>query len=415
MALKNPCLMIFFLLIIWQDVAFSQTSNPDSVNITLPEADSLFLLKNQAIIAEKFNIDAARAQIIQARVFINPTLNLTQNIYNPERKTWFEATDAGESSASIQKLFLLAGKRNKKISLASLNYEKEEHSYFDLLRTLKLNLHSSFYSLYFLNKSLKVYDREIASMSALIGVFERQLLNGYVSKKEVLRLKAGLFSLENEKLGLLSQYSALQSDLNVLMHTVNTKFIPNITEPEGKRSIDSLRLQALIDSAFSYRYDLKSAQWDVKISEANLRYQKALAVPDLTLSMGWDRNGSFIHNYNYLGLQIDLPFFDRNQGNIKTARFTNESMKAHLVSEEDQVRADVIQAYSVLLENEKLYKKFDTNFIGDFEALITELIHNYEKKNIGLLEFLDFYEAYKQNQVQFNNLRNSRMKQLPFY
>lgn len=73
------------------------------------------------------------------------------------------------------------------------------------------------------------------------------------------------------------------------------------------------------------------------------------------------------------------------------------------------MKADVIQAYSVALENDALYKKFDTKFAYDMEQLSEEMLKNFEKKNISMLEFLDFYDAYKQNLIQYNNLQNNRL------
>ena len=151
------------------------------------------------------------------------------------------------------------------------------------------------------------------------------------------------------------------------------------------------------------------AQSDVDISQMNLSYQKALAIPDLTLSAGWDRNGSFVHNYNYIGLQFDLPFFNRNQGNIKTAKFDIESNKLKVQSTKDRVKADIIQAYAAVLENDDLYSKFDAKFAEDMDQLTVEMLKNFEKKNISMLEFLDFYDAYKQNVIQINTLQNNRL------
>ncbi|HEY4787182.1 MAG TPA: TolC family protein, partial [Bacteroidales bacterium] len=174
-------------------------------------------------------------------------------------------------------------------------------------------------------------------------------------------------------------------------------------------SADSLKLQPLIDTAFVCRYDLKMAKSDLSINQVNLVYQKALAVPDLTVIAGWDRNGSFVHNYNFVGLQMDLPFFNRNQGNIKTANFNVESSKLKLQSTEDQVKSDVTQSYATLQETSRLYQKFDNKFVNDLEALNQEVVRNYEKRNISLLEFLDFYDAYKENMIQLNTLQNNRI------
>jgi cobalt-zinc-cadmium efflux system outer membrane protein len=151
------------------------------------------------------------------------------------------------------------------------------------------------------------------------------------------------------------------------------------------------------------------AQSDLKISEMNLAYQKALAIPDVTLSGGWDRNGSYVHNYNYLGVQTTLPFFNRNQGNIKSAGFIEENSKYKLQNAEEQVKADVITAYSNALETNRLYELFDKKFISDMDDLTREMLRNFEKRNISLIEFLDYYEAYKENQIQINKLMYNRI------
>ena len=394
---------------------FTQELFKDTVSISLKDAENIFLKKNLTLLAEKYNIDAAKAQIIQSRVWDNPTFNINQNIINTSYKDnggreLFDFTNNGETSIQIQQLFLIAGKRNKRVQISQLSAQKEEHNYYDMLRTLKYTLRSDYYTIYYLQQTLNVYKKEITSLTKLINVFEAQSEKGYVSKKEVLRLKATLFTLENEKLGYVTQMQNNLADFNVLLQTTNTFYI---TMPEDLTksftSASSLSLQALLDTALLNRTDLLMAQSDIDINEMNYKYQKSLAIPDLTLSAGWDRNGSFIHNYNYIGLQFDLPFFNRNQGNIKTAKFNIESSKLKVQSVKDRVKADVIQTYSVALENDALYKKFDTKFANDMEQLSEEMLKNFEKKNISMLEFLDFYDAYKQNLIQYNNLQNNRL------
>jgi cobalt-zinc-cadmium efflux system outer membrane protein len=403
---------LFFSLSILIFISFNSSAQEnfkDAKPISIAEADSVFLSRNLLLLAEKYNVDATQAQIMQARLFNNITLNLSQNVYDPERKLWFDASSKGETASSIQKLFLLAGKRNKLIKIAELSYNKEEQNYFDLIRTLKYSLRSDFYNIHFLKQTLKVYDKEITSLSKLIDVFEGQFEKGYVSKKEVLRLKSFLFSLETEKQGYLTQLISNLADFNVLLHTSNINYNPQVDADRIKYvSLDSLKLQSLIDTAIIHRYDLMMAQSDVIINKANLSYQQALATPDITLAAGWDRNGSFVHNFNFISMQIDLPFFNRNQGNIKSARFNVESSKAKLMSTIDVIQSDVTQAYANVLETDRLYHRFDAKFVDDLDALAGEMIKNYEKKNIGVVEFLDYYDAYKTNIIQINNLKNNR-------
>ena len=415
MTFKN--LIFFSLSLVSLNLKGQEVFN-DTLKLSLRQADSVFIMQNLALLSEKCNINSVKAQIIQARLFNNITIEATQNVINTEYQTnggrkWFDMTDKGESSAQLQKLFRLAGKRNKQIQLAELTASREEQVYFDLLRTLKYSLRSDFYNLYYLRRIIRVYDKEIGSMHKLIDGYQSQFEKGFVSKKELLRLKSALFSLENEKIGFTSQIISAQNDFNVMMHTSNIFYAPQFDENSLlKFSPENLKLQVLIDTAFVHRYDLKMAQSDLNINRANLAYQKSLAVPDLTLSAGWDKNGSFVHNYNYIGMQIDLPFFNRNQGNIKSAQFNIESSQYKVQGAQDIVKSDVLGAYANALETNKLYNKFDNSFIADLDDLNQEMLKNYEKKNISLIEFLDYYDAYKVNAVQLNTLLYNRINAL---
>lgn len=406
---------LFFIFLLISVNLYGQEVFKDTLKISLQQADSIFISQNLSLLSEKCNISAVKAQIIQAKLFTNFTIAATQNIINTEYKTnggrkWIDFTDKGETSAQIQKLFRLAGKRNKQIQLAELTANREEQVYFDLLRTLKFSLRSDFYNLFFLRQILKVYDKEIASMHKLIEAYQSQFEKGFISKKELLRLKSSLFSLENERIGYSSQLIGVQNDFNIMLHTSNVFYLPQFEANAAiKFSPSDLKLQALIDTAYIHRYDLKMAQSDLSINKINLAYQKSVAVPDLTLSAGWDRNGSFVHNYNFIGMQIDLPFFNRNQGNIKTAKFIVESSKYKIQSTEDQVKYDVLGAYANAIETNQLFNKFDNTFLADLDELNNEMLKNFEKRNISLIEFLDYYDAYKENAVQLNTLLYNRI------
>ena len=41
-----------------------------------------------------------------------------------------------------------------------------------------------------------------------------------------------------------------------------------------------------------------------------------------------------------------------------------------------------------------------------------EVMSNYQKRNIGLLEFIDFYDSYKQNTLQLNAIKFNKINAL---
>jgi cobalt-zinc-cadmium efflux system outer membrane protein len=109
---------------------------------------------------------------------------------------------------------------------------------------------------------------------------------------------------------------------------------------------------------------------------------------------------------------MDLPFFNRNQGNIKAAKLSIEQTKLQLQSVQAVVESDVATNYKIALRQQQLTSSIDPAFRQNFTHLIGEVFKNYQLRNISLLEFLDFYESYKDNIVQTNNLEYNYLNSL---
>jgi cobalt-zinc-cadmium efflux system outer membrane protein len=325
----------------------------------------------------------------------------------------------GEVSVGLSQVIMLAGKHNKQVKIAQTNATLSEYQFYDLLRTLKHTLRTDFFNIHFLLQSSKAYDTEIAALQQVTNAFALQKGKGYVSEKEVIRVKAQLYSLQSEYNDLKSQINDVQSELRVLLQARNVFVIPDLNA-EKLNALNPMRypLIAIIDSAYSTRPDLKIARLNTDLSKQNYNLQKAMAVPDLSIQLGYDQQGSYINNLTTLGFGIDLPVLNRNQGNIKSAKALIKYNEATF----DATRASVDeQIYSTLkkaIENDKLLKSRDALFESDFSRLQTEVLKNYQVRNISLLDFLDFYDSYKQNILQINSIQFNRVsafEDLNFY
>jgi len=72
----------------------------------------------------------------------------------------------------------------------------------------------------------------------------------------------------------------------------------------------------------------------------------------------------------------------------------------------------VASNYKIALRQEQVYNSFDPKFKHDFTHLVEEVYKNYEKRNISLLEFLDYYDTYKTNTLLTNSLLLNRVTSL---
>ena len=386
----------------------------DTLRITLQDAETQFLQHNFLLLAAKYQVSVADAAIIQAKLYPNPNLFIEQGAYNPETKKWFDLSSTGQTALALQQVIILAGKRNKQIDLAKINAQISIYQFYDLIRTLRYQLRSSFYTLHFLQEPVAIYDKEIESLRTLIDVYNVQYKKGNVAFKELARLQALQFSLQNERLDLIKQINENQASLSLLISDTLAKPIRPVVDEKYLKSIDVTKVNynELIDSALINRFDLKAAQSQVQLSEANLRLQKALRVPDLTLGASYDKAGSYVQNYNALTAAIDLPFWNRNQGNIKAAQFQINANHQMQSQAELQVRGDINKAYQRLLESDRLFKGASLEFTGDYENLLDGILRAYQNHTISLLEFIDYYEAYKDSKLQFNRLQSERMDAL---
>src|SRR4030095_5465027 len=125
----------------------------------------------------------------------------------------------------------------------------------------------------------------------------------------------------------------------------------------------------------------------VQLSQSNFALQKALRTPDLLLGANYDKAGNYVRNYNALSVAIDLPFWNRNQGNIKAAQFQIEENKQLQSQAELQVKNEISNAYRQLMDTDKLYKTASLEFTSDYEKLLEGITRGYQNHTISLLEF----------------------------
>jgi cobalt-zinc-cadmium efflux system outer membrane protein len=386
--------------------AKSNIINPDTIHLTIDSVENIFLHKNLLLLAERYNMDAQKALVIQAKLFPNPTFTLGTPIYQTATKQFFPIGGNGEISAGISQVILLANKHNRQLKVAETNSAIEEWQFYDLLRTLKHTLRTDFFNIHYLLKSAKVYDMEIVALQHVSNAFVQQKDKGYVSEKEEIRIKAQLYSLESEYNDLNSQINDLQSELRLMLQTKNVFIIPQAdTTTMAALNPTKYPISTLIDSAYSARPDLKMAELNVDLSTQNYYLQKAMAVPDVTLQFGYDQQGSYIHNLATVGISIDLPFLNRNQGNIKSSKALIKSNQASMEEMKTNVEEQIYNALQKAINNDQLIKSRDKTFETDFKNLLNGVLTNYQERNISLLDFLDFYDSYKENILQFNSLK----------
>ncbi len=387
----------------------------DTVRLTLPDAEQRFVQNNLQVLAQRYNITAAQALAVQARLIDNPTILIDQNAILQavhRRELDGGAGMAGNQFAfQAQQLFALAGRRRAAGKAAQQAAVVETFNLEDLVRNLRFQLRTTYYDIYFRQQTLRVYDNEIPSLRHTVDLYQSQFEKGNIALKEVIRLKAFLFTLESERLGLVTEQASAQADLHILLRdSTRSAYLPVV---DGRRvrdlSLAPYPEQQLTDTALVRRADLLARRAEVQRQNLNLNLQRAVATPDLAVGYSYDRFGSYINNYQSVTLGVAVPIFNRNQGNIQAAKAQINIAQAQAAQQQLVVRREVHEAYQVAQRQDELYQHTSRD-TTPFARLIDNIEQSYTKRLISVVEYLDFYEAYKNNVIQLNTLRANRMR-----
>ncbi|WP_337940238.1 TolC family protein [Parabacteroides sp.] len=394
------------LLLILQAFNGSAKAENQSIKLTLQEAGERFSTNNLELIAERYNIDMAEAEVIQAKLFENPVISLEQNVYNRLNGKYFDMGKEGEAVVEIEQLIYIAGQRNKRVRVEKLNKEMAVHQFEEVLRTLRSELNSKFIELYYTQKSLSVYDKEIEYLSQLLEVMKVQSDKGNVSLLEKSRIQALLLSLQQERNDTSNQLISLQGDMKLLLGLNASDIFEPVFDESVLKQVDIASVPFVeLNNRLAERPDLKIARTNIQASRANVSLQKSLAFPEVSLKGSYDRAGNFCDNYFAIGLSISIPVFNRNQGNIKSARLSVLQNTNREELARKQAEKELFTSYARLEKAVKLYSSSNYELERDFETIIDGVNTNFRKRNISLLEFIDYYQAYKETCLQLYQTR----------
>ncbi|MDP1971989.1 MAG: TolC family protein [Sediminibacterium sp.] len=376
------------------------------ISLELNDCERLFQKNNLQLLSEQYNIKASKAAVIQAKIWEQPYLSGELNLYNPNRKQLFDIGNKGQKVLALQQLIYLGGKKKAEIEFAQSNLALAEIQYEELLRNLSYQLKTSFYEVYFGQLKIRQLEKQITLLDELIKAYTVQANKGNVSLKEVVRLESLALSLRNEINNIQKNLFTYQENLQILTNTnENIIAITNEEKLNEQLLVPSIfTLSQLQDKALEKNPNYLKAVKQKEQNEINVKWQKVLAKPDLTIGASYDQNGGAFNNQANLTFGINLPFKNKNRGNIKIA----ESLASQSLVNIDLIKTS-LSAQLTVAHNNLIYQQIQlTKSIQstrNFENVYVGIIENFQKRNISLIEFTDFIESYNQSILYIDEIK----------
>jgi cobalt-zinc-cadmium efflux system outer membrane protein len=378
------------------------TRAQDSV-LTLLQAKERLLQKNFYLMAAYYEISQAEAQVIQARLWYNPSVTWNQEAYNTEKNSYLQARNQYE--AQINQTISIAGKHTNTVKLARINLEVNKAQFTDVMRSLLFDLGNNYNNLAALEAKEKLYNEVLASYERLIAASKKELQVGAISVTEDLRIKSEYIGVKAQALDNANQKEQYLSQLRTeLQYPKDTLIRVSQKMPvyDGNLVLDSL-----VNRSLMVRPDLKVSYLMQEYQQQNLKLQRSLAIPDVTIGYDYDKGGNYIRNYSGLVLQMPLPVFNRNQGSIKEAQYNIKQSSLQRDYLKINITNQVIAAFN------QYKKNFDglANYTDEYLNSLTQLNKNtntyFQKRDISLLEFVDYQRIYISTNIQLIELRQT--------
>lgn len=396
----NPIRYLAFLCLLFSCSVKAQ----DTLRITLRQADSIFLAKNFSLLASSMNIEAEKAQIIQAKLYPNPVFTAEVNAYDPQNNKAFHMGANGQKAFQLEQLIILGGKRKSEIELAKSNARIAELEFQQLLRQLKFRLHTGLFTIGQQQLLLQRYNAQLELLSTLVSSYETQAAKGNIPLKDVVRLKGAYLKLNNDRAELLKDFFETQSNLQTLLATSAVMQF-QFSEEEIEKYIRLKTLDDIKAEALSNKPELLIIEQDKEIAKQYLQYQKRLAVPDVNAFASYDQRGGAFNNQVNAGIAIPLPLFNRNQGNIKSSQFKVTEAEYNLQAMRTEIMSSLQNAYALYTQTISEYRKATALYNSDFEVTVKGMADNFQKRNVSIVEFIDFFEAYNEVLTELTRIK----------
>jgi hypothetical protein len=118
----------------------------------------------------------------------------------------------------------------------------------------------------------------------------------------------------------------------------------------------------------------------------NLRYEKATKIPDVTISLGYNRRQGR-DDYAFLGFEIPLPIYGKENLSIQKAKLTHSASEQSVLNTQKQLLFElkdellnkelqydkIALAKEVLHENQKMYEVLQSTALSQNDALLSLL------------------------------------------
>src|SRR5712671_3333916 len=326
----------------------AQTPVSEQKTITLEELQQMALQKNPTFGQSAANIQAAQGRKRQSGRYPNPTVG-----YQGEQIRG-GSFHGGEQGFFVQQDIVLGGKLGLNRKIFDQEFKQAETEAEEQKLRVVTNVRMSYIQALAAQQTLELR-HDLSKLADDAVETSHQLANvGQADAPDVLESEV---EAQQAQLAVIMSEQNQQRVWKALAAVVGNPRLP-LMNLEGRLE-DTLPVNAdeLVEKIVNESPAVRIAELGVKRADAALAREKREPIPDLQLRGGMQQNGELLSapNGRSVGLQgfadvgVRIPIFDRNQGNIATAKADAERARREVERVKLLLReraASVVQNYT---------------------------------------------------------------------
>jgi cobalt-zinc-cadmium efflux system outer membrane protein len=390
----------------------ADTTQPAPVRLTLDDAIRLALEHDHALAAARSTILQNQAQEITANLRPNPVISWDSQffpLFHPEEFGTNYLNTQAQFDLGIGYLFERGKKRQHRLQAARDQTEQTRDQVNDTQRQLIFNVAQQFVAVLLAQSTIDLANQDLDSFQQTVDISNERYKLGDLSEGDLLKIRLQLLQFQSD---LSSARVAKVQALAQLRQYLGFESVPDNYDVDGHLAYE--RVKAGMDDlkalALRSRPDLQAAQQGVVAARSQESLAEANGKRDLNVSFDYTHtngqsSGAFYFN-------IDLPIFDRNQGEIARTKYAITEAQEQQLEAAQQVLSDVVSAYANLKSNDEIIRLYEGGYVDQAKESRDISEYAYKRGAASLLDYLDSERTFRANQLAYRQALASYMTAL---
>jgi cobalt-zinc-cadmium efflux system outer membrane protein len=375
--------------------------NPGAVTISLDDAIQMALRHNHNLLAARTTIQQNEAEEITANLRPNPVILSDWQflpIFQPSQFSADYLDNTAQFDLGVSYLFERGKKRQHRLRAARDLTAVTRSQVDDNERSLAFSVATLFINVELAESTLALAMQDLKSFQNTVEIGQARYNAGDIGEGDLLKIKLQMLQFQTDvSAAQLARVQGL-SDLRQLLGYESI-----VPDYDVAGAFDYQPLKGNVDDfqakALQSRPDLRAAQQGVTAADSQRALQQAIGKRDVTAEINYTHIG-YLNDVSLFG-QMQMPIFDRNQGEIARAGFAVTQAQEQERFANGQVLTDVRDAFENLRTNDQVVGLYRSGYLDQAQQSRDISEYAYRHGAASLLDFLDAERSYRSTQLAY--------------